>query len=259
MQNQKSKIQFNKQAQQFSNWSITKNLQYIQAYFTFCKITPDDTLLDVACGTGEFSIYTAKKIKLVTGVDISDKMIELAKKQAQEAQLDNINFICHDVENLPCKSSEYSIVICKSAFHHIENHKKIFGEMIRCCRNNGRLSVQDIIAYDNHHVNQYFEQLEKYIDASHHKAVSREYMIELYEKNNIKITGTFEIEIELDFNEYLGHAYQTEENKTHIKEHLQFGLNDPEIAAYFIKKNEHLHFKRNVFLILGDKQIKDTP
>jgi ubiquinone/menaquinone biosynthesis C-methylase UbiE len=51
------KRQFDKQAENFSNWSVTKNIEYQRAYFGFCEISPQDTLLDLACGTGEYAIF----------------------------------------------------------------------------------------------------------------------------------------------------------------------------------------------------------
>ena len=80
------KRQFDKQAQIFSNWSVTKNTEYQKAYFDFCEISPQDTLLDFACGTGDYVIAAAPIVKYVHGVDISRGMIEIAKKQAKQAK-----------------------------------------------------------------------------------------------------------------------------------------------------------------------------
>ena len=55
------KKQFDKQALNFSNWSVTKNIEYQKAYFDFCEISEQDNLLDFACGTGEFAIFAAPK------------------------------------------------------------------------------------------------------------------------------------------------------------------------------------------------------
>jgi len=57
------KRQFDKQAQNFSNWSVTKNIEYQKAYFDFCEISSQDTLLDFACGTGEYAVYAAAIVK----------------------------------------------------------------------------------------------------------------------------------------------------------------------------------------------------
>jgi ubiquinone/menaquinone biosynthesis C-methylase UbiE len=247
------KRQFNKQAQNFSNWSVTKNIEYQKAYFDFCELSSQDTLLDFACGTGEFSIFAASKVKNVHGIDISKGMIEIAKGQATKENINNISLLCHPVEQTPFEDESFSIVICRSAFHHFEEYNKIFDEMTRCCQKGGRISIQDIVAYPDGKIDNFFEKLEREIDVSHHKTLTKEYVKSLYDQRNIKIRNTFEIEIELNFQEYLGHAHQSEGSKRKISKLLEIGLNDPDLSKYFIIKGRELFFKREVFLILGEK------
>ena len=59
------KRQFDIQAQKFSDWSVTKNIEYQKAYLEFCEITSQDTFLDFACGTGEYAIFRPHKSKLL--------------------------------------------------------------------------------------------------------------------------------------------------------------------------------------------------
>jgi len=245
--------QFNKQAEKFSNWSTTKNIEYLQRYFKFCGMAPEDNLLDVACGSGEFSIFCARKMLYVCGVDLSDRMIELAKNQATANNLEYIEFECHDVEDIPFEDNAFSIVVCKSAFHHFLNYGKVFSEMIRCSKKDGRISIQDIISYEDNRVNTFFEKLEKQIDRSHNRALSKEYFDNIFYRNGIEILRTYEIEIELNFYEYINHATQSEANLDNIDHLLDYGLNDPDISKHFTTINGELFFKRNVFLILGKK------
>ena len=80
MENKIIKDQFNRQAENFANWAVSKNLEYIKAYFQFCQISPNDNLLDVACGPGDFTIYSAKQNTESVGIDISDEEISKIKK-----------------------------------------------------------------------------------------------------------------------------------------------------------------------------------
>ncbi len=104
------KKQFDLQAQRFSDWSVTRNKEYMQAYFEFISFRKEDELLDVACRTGDFAVFCAKRIKRVHGIDISQGMIELAQKKACAIGLTNITFECHDVEHIPCTNSSFSVV-----------------------------------------------------------------------------------------------------------------------------------------------------
>ena len=72
-------------------------------------------------------------------------------------------------------------------------------------------------------------------------------------KSKLKIKRQFEIEIELNFQEYLSHAKQSKESEKKISDLIEMGLKDPEISKFFILKKGVLFFKRNVFLILGEK------
>lgn len=245
--------QFNRQAENFSNWSVTQNRDYLQAYFTFCEMTPEDGLLDVACGSGEFALFAASQIGRAVGVDISDRMIELAQERAREAGITNVTFLCHDGSNIPFEDNSFSIVVCKSAFHHIRDYEKIVREMVRCCRSGGRVSIQDIVAYENDRVNDFFERLEGQVDISHHVTLAKDFVRALYERHNLTITSTFEVNVELNFREYLSHAVQSAECYCEIEKLLKIGLSDRGISKYFSAKRGELSFKRNVFLILGQK------
>jgi ubiquinone/menaquinone biosynthesis C-methylase UbiE len=249
------KRQFNEQARNFSDWSITKNREYQKAYFDFCKITPTDKLLDVACGTGDYTIFAAAQIAHAQGIDISKGMIEIAQQQAEEKNISNIDFLCHPVENIPFEDDSFSIVICRSAFHHFHAYDRIFHEMVRCCRKGGRISVQDIVAYPDEKIDRFFESFEKAVDVSHHQTATKTYIESLFTEREIPVRDTFSIEIELNAQEYLGHARQSEESKKTIGVLLERGLNDPDISKYFIIKEKDLFFKREVFLILGQKSL----
>jgi ubiquinone/menaquinone biosynthesis C-methylase UbiE len=250
------KDQFNKQAQNFSHWDITQNEKIHQSLFIFCGLQPGDVLLDAACGTGAFAIFAAKKIKEVKGVDISENMIEIAKKQAKKTGLKNIEFICDDVENLPCADETFTVVLSKSAFHHMKNYETVFKEMIRCCQKGGKICIEDIVAYDDKKLDDFFEELEKEIDLSHHLSLSKRAIFNLYKQNNIKVLRLFESTAELDLNDYINHAVQSKNSKQKINERLELALKDKEISPYLINKEKMLYWKRKVFTIVGQKEIK---
>lgn len=253
------KNQFDLQAQRFSDWSVTKNEEYSQAYFEFISFRKDDELLDVACGTGDFAIFCAKRIKHVHGIDISQRMIELAQKQASDNDLANVSFECHDVEHIPCTDSSFSVVQCRSAFHHMDNYSRVFKEMLRCCKPDGRLAVQDIMAYEDPEVNSFFEALEKEIDVSHNATLGRREFIDLFERNQVEVIRSFTVEIELNLREYRGHAVQSEDSIERIGELSEEGLQDKEISRLlYLNDDKELVFNRGVFLVLGQKRSIET-
>jgi ubiquinone/menaquinone biosynthesis C-methylase UbiE len=244
---------FDRQAKKFSAWSVTKNNDYAEGYYGFCRMTPQDRLLDVSCGSGEFCIFCARRITSATGVDLSENMIDLAKKQSAGAGITNTQFFRGDAANLSEQSGIYSIVVSKSAFHHYTEHDDIFEEMKRCCEPGGRISVQDIAAYGNKAVNDFFESLERLVDASHKATCSTSFIRELYQRHRVGIVAEMEIGIDLNLCDYLGHALRSEKDAQRLEGLIREGLEDPVIKNYFYHNADDLFFKRNVFLILGEK------
>jgi SAM-dependent methyltransferase len=55
-------------------------------------LTKRSTVLDIGCGTGRFAVEFSKKSTEVTGIDISDKMLDYAVKNAEAENLTNVSF-----------------------------------------------------------------------------------------------------------------------------------------------------------------------
>ena len=103
---------------------------------------PFSDLLDAGCGTGAmlgmFKMdYPGRNY---TGVDLSEKMIETAKKK----HLDGICFVAGDCENLPFADDSFDVVTCSMSFHHYPNPEKFFVSLHRVLRPGGRLILRDM-------------------------------------------------------------------------------------------------------------------
>lgn len=245
--------QFNRQAERFSSWSCTQDLELLDRYFDFCGLTAEDTLLDVACGSGELANYYADRVKSVCGVDISEGMITLARDRAVELGLKNTQYVCHDVESLPFTDASFSFIICKSAFHHMNDYLRVFTEVVRCCEPGGRISTQDIMAYEDPYVDSYFESFEKAVDISHHRTLSDKEFQDAFDKMGLESLRTFSVEVELDLAEYLEHAEQSKKQAEILEDLLASGSDDPVIKDYFVEKDGRQYFRRKAFLVLGKK------
>lgn len=69
-------------------------------------------ILDVGCGTGRHSIVLTKKGYPVTGVDLSESQLALAREKADKEDL-KISFLKHDARNLPFEKDLEMLVIAE--------------------------------------------------------------------------------------------------------------------------------------------------
>lgn len=250
------KSQFNLQAVEFDNWSVTKNLEYLKAIAEFISFEAADTLLDVATGTGDFPLFVAPHIRHAVGIDISDKMIDLANGKKAARAIANVEFRVSDVERVPFPDNCFSVVSSKSAFHHMPEYERVFKEMARCCRPRGKVAVCDIVAFEDRDVDGFFERFERCVDASHCKTLNRNEFTGLFGSHGISLEKSFEVEIEHTVAEYLSHAKQTEENLVELDNLLLQARDIACLGDYwtFGKDNRDTRFRKKVILLLGRKK-----
>ena len=103
---------------------------------------PFSDLLDAGCGTGAMLGMFKKDFpdKNYTGIDLSKKMIETAKRK----KLDGVRFVAGDCENLPFSENSFDVVTCSMSFHHYPNPEKFFRSLHRVLRPGGRLVLRDM-------------------------------------------------------------------------------------------------------------------
>lgn len=81
-------------------------------------------LLDLACGTGEFSIRMNQKGIEVIGVDMSEDMLSIAREKAADNNAD-ILFLCQKAEELDLYGTVDGAICCMDSLNHITDLRKL--------------------------------------------------------------------------------------------------------------------------------------
>lgn len=105
--------------------------------------TADAALLDIGCGTGWLlrSLATARPDRQFMGIDLSPKMIEVARDKLP-AGISNVEFIASDWESLDlARLSSHPIgeIVCTSALHYFQNPCEALSKMRDLLARNGSL------------------------------------------------------------------------------------------------------------------------
>lgn len=75
------------------------NLAMVEQALNWLALSPEDTVLDLFCGLGNFSLPIAKKVKQVTAVEGVATMVQRADASAQEQGISNIEWRCEDLSD----------------------------------------------------------------------------------------------------------------------------------------------------------------
>lgn len=139
---EKSKKLFDKQAPKYDS-----NIQGQHArnlYKSIIEILSKEhicTLLDVGCGTGELlkEIFNLGIAQQLSGIDISSKMIDIAKEKLKETA----TLLLGDSEELPFNEQSFDAVVCNDSFHHYPAPSKVIKEFARVLKKDGILIIGD--------------------------------------------------------------------------------------------------------------------
>lgn len=249
----KVQSQFNQQAERFYSWEVTGSEQNLEQFFRFCKLHSDDRVLDVACGTGNMVNYCAPRVASADGVDIAERMIFLARSEAERRQLSNAQFSIAPVEALPFPAGRFTAVMSRAAFHHFADPRRVIGEMRRCCTDDGRLFIQDIVAYAEPAIDAYVEELELAIDSSHCRTLARDAFTDLFTEAGLVGVHGIEFNIALDLVNYIGHAIQSDAARAAVDRLVKRGLDDPRLSGVIEQRDGRLILKRRVLFLGGNK------
>ena len=110
-------------------------------------------ILDLACGTGDFSVAIARKMPVgahVTGVDLSEGMLAVMKeKVAAEGLQEKISIRQGDGEELPFADGSIDRVTIAFGIRNFENREKGLREMLRVLRPGGRVVILELSVPQN--------------------------------------------------------------------------------------------------------------
>lgn len=109
------------------------------------------SILDVACGTGDMSIQLLKKGCQVTGVDLSEEMLAIARQKTDSAgfQLSSFDFQLADAEQLPFPDASFDAVTCAFGIRNFVNLDRGLSEMVRVLKPGGTVAILELATPDN--------------------------------------------------------------------------------------------------------------
>ena len=116
------------------------------------------SVLDVACGTGDMALLLAERGATVTGVDISEEMLDIARFKVQGSRL-----MVADAEYLPFEDNSFDAVTCAFGVRNFVHLEQGLSEMLRVIKPGGVMVILELATPDSKLIKPFYNIYTKHI------------------------------------------------------------------------------------------------
>src|SRR5215510_14343196 len=107
-------------------------------------LQPGNSILDVGCGTGASALPAAQIVGptgKVIGVDLAEKLLEMARTKATQRQLQNVEFRLGDMTALGLPDNQFDAIVSVFSIFFVQDMVSIVRELWRMVKPGGKLAI----------------------------------------------------------------------------------------------------------------------
>ena len=115
------------------------------------ELRPGERVLDLGSGGGLDVLLSARRVGpegFAYGLDMTDEMLDLARRNAAEAGATNVEFLKGRIEAIPLPDASVDVIISNCVINLSVDKPAVLAEMARVLRPGGRIGISDVVAAD---------------------------------------------------------------------------------------------------------------
>jgi ubiquinone/menaquinone biosynthesis C-methylase UbiE len=205
--------EFSRQASNFeASGSLFRDSSILDWIASNIDVSPGSKILDVAGGTGQLGRHLARTGDGAVIVDLTDAMLAAGLRSVREEGRSDVTFVRGDATDLPFPDGQFDVVVSRFALHHMDDPGGAIAEMARVCRDDGSVTLIDMVAGGERH-----DELERLRDPSHTRALPEDEFRSLFTAAGREVTREADWEQALPVERWLEQAKTPDDDRERIR------------------------------------------
>jgi len=242
--------QFTRQAVPFALWAQMPH--HMPDLAELVGVTPEDTVLDVACGPGAATCDLATIARQAMGIDITPAMIEQARELQSARGLTNVTWLVAEVPPLPLPEASFSFVFTRYSLHHFLQPQAVVDEMVRVCAPGGRVAVMDMFMNTAQQAASY-DAVEILRDPSHVRTLLLDELAGLFDQAGLHEVQTSFHRLPMELEKLLGGSFPGPGDDQRIRLAFEEELERNQMGLDMHREEGAIHFAYPIAVLVGRK------
>lgn len=211
---------FSAVAEQYAVSSVHAQGEDLPEILRLVALAGTERVLDAGCGPGPVSLLLAPAAGRVTAVDLSEAMLDRARRTAAERSLTNIAFHRGNLADLPWPDASFDLIVSRYAAHHWPDPQAVVTELARLLSPSGRLLLVDVMADADPLRDTFLNALEILRDPSHVRDHSQAQWQAICRKAGLAAVPEFAWDLRLEFSPWVTRIQTPEPRVAALRELL---------------------------------------
>jgi ubiquinone/menaquinone biosynthesis C-methylase UbiE len=242
--------EFSKQAIYFAK--LPGHAEATRLIIEMAGVSPDDDVLDVACGAGSVTCAAARTARHITGIDVTPAMIEQAQALQAQHDLSNLSWHIGDVTQLPFATNTFDVILTRYSFHHFIDAATVLAEMVRVCKPAGRVVVADLVlppekisAYD---------RMERLRDSTHVGVLAESELFELFTRHGLRDLQCAGYAFDLALDQLMQASFPSSCDADCVREMIASDLGIDDLGINVHRRDDALWLSYPIAVVVGRKE-----
>jgi ubiquinone/menaquinone biosynthesis C-methylase UbiE len=236
------RVQFGRQADAYIKMKQTTDERSLGGLVGLSGADASSRVLDVACGPGFFTMAFAAKCRTAVGLDATDVFLSIARLEADQRGLRNVEFRSGDAERLPFDDGSFDIVSCRAAFHHFLHPEQVLVEMTRVSMPGGRLVIADMLESEDAAQAAYRTRIERLCDPTHVHALSPSAYARLFAAAGLRVLYDPVVELDYELEEWMAHGGPDAASAAEIRRLMEASIDDDRSGLNVRRQGDQIWF-----------------